>query len=140
MPEVTVVSSGWEEVLRIIDRMPVIARLALRDAAVTLRGQVAGTTPVDTGMLQLGWSQVQYTMSAMSFSFNNAVPYAHILEEGLYPNAVPGPRTTGVAGAMFSRQAPSGMLAPWIDDQAKVAQLVDWVISALDTYVGELRA
>ncbi len=92
--------------------LPGAVEVGIRDVATTLRSLVLGRSPVDTGVFKLSWGAVQEHEGG--FSFTNPLPYAHVLEEGLYLGT--GPRTTAQEGQVYSRQAPGGVAGPIVED------------------------
>lgn len=98
-----------------------------QDVAVTVRRLVQGRTPVKSGTMKRSWSPVQAETSGFSFSSN--VPYASVLEDGLYPSV--GPRTVSYEGGVYSKQAPGGMISPVINDDKVMQQVVNGVLKAM---------
>ena len=91
---------------------------AVQITALNTLGVTRVQTPVDTGALRASWrgprSRGKYT-----WSYGTTLPYAPVLEYGLYTRV--GPRTTHGGGAdlgegfiigagIFSKQAPIGMM------------------------------
>lgn len=97
------------------------------DVANTLRNIVVGKTPVASSALKRSWSPVQRTTGG--FSFSTDLPYAVVIEEGLYKSV--GPRTVEYEGGVYSRQAPGGMIGPVIRDDGMIAAIADKVIREL---------
>ena len=104
-------------------------------------------TPVDTGRLKNNWyasnrqvgvrtnkstdpsgknslarvdKALKRFKAGQRFSFFNNLPYARVVEFGLYPNPPKNPTGKTVNG--FSRQAPSGMLRKNVDGFARAMQ------------------
>jgi hypothetical protein len=111
---------GVEDIVRALESVPDFAERAIDDAAATLRNLVIGRTPVATGELKDSWSPVEKTSTG--FTFGTDKDYAVVLEEGGY-SAV-GPRTIAVAGGIFSRQAPGGIMAPLLQDEELMDKIV----------------
>jgi len=95
----------------------------LEDTARTIRKLVVGKTPVGisstAGTMKGSWSSLR--KASDGFSFDTRTPYAHVLEEGLYPGV--GSRTVQTGGGIFSRQAPSGMATPILADSSLEDQI-----------------
>ena len=95
----------------------------LRRAAINLWNGITKKTPVDTGRLRNAWhpsSPVQTYSFGSRLTINNPLPYAAVVEFGLYTGL--GPKTVANAGGIFSSQAPRGMaritveeVSNWLD-------------------------
>jgi len=118
---------GIDEAVRVLASVPKAVKAAIGDAATTLRNLALGRTPYLTGHLKRGWGAVRPTEKG--FSFSNPVEYATILEEGLYPSV--GPRTISVAGGIYSRQAPGGMLTPLLENEEILNRVLDVVVRSI---------
>jgi hypothetical protein len=118
---------GFEELGRALRSSPELFNLAVEDAAKSIRNLVIGRTPVDSGELKGSWSPVQRTSTG--FTFGTDKDYADILEEGRYTSV--GPRTVAVSGGIFSRQAPGGMIAPVLADEAIMSRVTRRVAEEL---------
>lgn len=112
-----------------------IIRFVAEETIKSMRFLIEGNTPLGdpktdphSGQLKESWGQVENR--GMSYSFTTRVPYASIVEEGLYPEEWihPGGRLIKTSEGVFSTQAKSGMLQPLIDDPALVDQVVDLVV------------
>lgn len=104
-------------------------------AAFDLFSRIVARSPVDTGRFRANWNlsyneidrsttsstekqagavytSVLARLKSMpaggTYYFTNSLPYAQVLEFGLYPN--PPKRSTGKTVGGFSRQAPHGMV------------------------------
>lgn len=118
---------GIEEAVKVLAAVPKAVKAAIGDAATTMRNLALGRTPYRTGHLKRGWGAVRPT--AKGFSFSNPVEYAGILEEGLYPSV--GPRTIALAGGIYSRQAPGGMLTPLLENEEILNRVLDVIVRSI---------
>jgi hypothetical protein len=95
-------------------------------------------TPVDTGAYQFGWrtSAPVVSREAISLTFQSSTrgesgyDYGRHLEEGLYPSV--GPRTVGLAGGIYSKQAPGGIIGPLVEEAAWPDAITMIVLEALN--------
>jgi len=113
---------------QILTRIPELALEAMGDSAKTLRNIARGRTPVGIGptqgQLKGAWSEVGMASEGV-LGFENPIDYGYVLEGGLYPGV--GPRTVAVAGGIYSRQAPGGILGPMLEDDATLGDAVETV-------------
>ena len=129
-------------VQRIVDslnQVPESARAGVLDALKTVRDLVRGNTPWKSGHLKESWSEVEFLEGGLSFSaeFGNPVDYAETVEHGDYPRV--GPRTVAMDGHIFSRQAPGGMIAPIMGDEAKINMIIDLVLAQIIRGIESVR-
>lgn len=91
--------------------------LYFRSICMELFGRIVDRTPVDTGNLRGSWScgtspapmDADFSVKAgQRFHIVNYMPYAPVVEFGLYPNPPKG--GTGKTANGFSTQAPQGMV------------------------------
>jgi len=129
----TLTVDGLDEVIAGVARMlqlDTATREVLRSSTEKLKTMVQGDTPVGIGptkgQLKSGWSGV--TEGYGGFTFQNPVPYAAVLERGLYPGV--GPRTVKTGKGIFSRQAPDGMTAAITE--AEAAKIVQYVAAEIE--------
>lgn len=125
---VSVRTEGIPELERALQELPQMWDVAIEDFAETLRSLVLGRTPVFTTALKKSWSEV--TREAGGFTFGTDLDYAEILEEGGYTRV--GPRTVSVAGGIYSRQAPGGIIGPIVDDAALINRLAEEVVKEIE--------
>jgi len=125
-----------ERLRELVAGIPAAAQSALQDVAETLRRLALGRTPYATGELYRSWSSV--TREEGGFSFSTDVPYAEVLERGLYPGV--GPRTVEVEGGIFSRQAPGGILTPIVEDDEVIRKVVDLIVEVIEREVSSVTA
>lgn len=126
------------KIFAMFDAFPEIQASVLEDIANTVRTVIQGVSPIGLdyrpkqvsktgavkkgtggwfrraarkeGTLKTSWSQVQEMGGG--YGFYAGVPYARIVEFGLYPGL--GPRTVTGPGGIYSSQAPQGMVAPLV--------------------------
>lgn len=131
---------------RLMAVFPDVQTLVLKVAEATInivRGLVIERTPVGDpktdwhyGQLKASWSTIQKTEGG--FSFSTGIPYAVILEKGLYKNV--GPRTVAAADGIFSSQAPGGIVTPIVTDPKLMAYIVNSIVSKLVARAGKTSA
>lgn len=89
---------------------------------------------IEVGKLKRSWSKPAKT-GPLLYSFKTSVPYARILEEGLYPkemvvttrkDGTPG-RLHFFQGGVYSKQAPGGIVGPILQDTTRRKQLADLI-------------
>lgn len=103
-----------------------VAGASIEDVLLTIRNLVQEETPVgETGDLKKGWSSISQVDGG--FSFENRVPYAYVVEEGRYRGE--GARTIRTEDGVFSRQAPEGMTAPVLQDDAVLNKSILFVLN-----------
>lgn len=120
---------------KLADKMKLDVESAVRWVAFDLFSRIVTRSPVDTGRFRANWNvsynQIDTTttdatekapgpvyaaimqkLKAMPvggvYYFTNSLPYANVLEYGLYPN--PPKRSTGKSEGGFSKQAPHGVV------------------------------
>jgi hypothetical protein len=106
---------------------------ALKDAANIIRTFVLSRSPVGDRPKQGPRFKDLWTSPASfqggSIAFGNPADYADVLEQGKYPGV--GPRTVAIAGKVYSRQAPGGVVWPVLKDQAKINDVMDLIVQQL---------
>lgn len=130
---------GLEQLRLALQNIRPAVQAALDDVAHTMRSLALGRTPVGirkghSGTLKRSWGRVE--RASGGYSFGNVAPYAHVLEEGLYPGL--GPRTTLTSGGgmargfgIYSKQAPGGILSPLLDDESVLQRVADLVANEI---------
>lgn len=118
---------GIEELQKMLGELPASVLDSVRDFAITFRNLVRGRTPYVSGHAKQSWSDVEYQSGG--FTFGSDAPHIKVLEEGLYKTL--GPRTVDVGGDIYSRQAPGGIIAPLIEDEETIADLLDLVVQEI---------
>lgn len=115
------------EILDYIRSVPERAQLAAKEVTSLMRKLVMGATPygVECGQRHAKESWGQIEEHSWGYSFENPVDYSVVLEEGLYANV--GPRTVAYQGAVYSRQAPRGIITPLLEDEQAVGRIMDMV-------------
>ena len=115
------------EILDSIRDVPGRARIATKNVASLMRRLAKGRTPQDTGHAWESWGQIEE--HSWGYSFENPVDYTVVLEEGLYSNV--GPRTVSYQGAVYSRQAPGGIITPLVEDNRVQDRILNMVVVQL---------
>lgn len=101
---------------------------SLEDVAVFMRSLAIGASPEgDTARFGTSWGQIEQIEGG--FSFTNPLPYAHVLEFGLYPGL--GPRTTSGPDGIYSRQAPEGVVRPQVEDPSVAERVAETMAEEL---------
>ena len=129
MLDMTINLSEFEDIRRAFNSVPDAVEEGIKEATALLRKLAEGNTPFDTGRLKGSWSSVQQDIGTLSYSFSTDVPYATVLEEGLYEFV--GPRTVLTSYGIFSRQAPSGILWPLIEEEDSLQLIIQTVVHAI---------
>ncbi len=111
--------------------LPNAIRTMLDDPGKTLRNQAIGASPYLTGALKRSWSPLQRNEGGLSF--HTDLPYAIVLEQGLYRGV--GPRTVMMSSGIFSRQAPEGILEPLLKDE-NIKRITDAVVKHFEKVIG----
>ncbi len=111
------------DVSKWIAKVPVATKEIARGVAEEVFKRVKDRTPVDTGALQAAWTLEE---SGDVITVTNALPYAAVVEYGLYPNPPKGGAGKTTGG--FSSQAPQGMVGVTL---AEVPQIIEEVVSKL---------
>lgn len=81
--------------------------------------------PVDKGTFRAGWqaSGVSHQGGEYTFTIENPVPYAEVLEGGVIPGNKPWPRPTKKVvefeGLLWSKKAPGGTIRKVLGNQPK---------------------
>ena len=129
--DVQVEQAIFDRVMEALGQVPEAALAGIRQAAETIKILALGRTPVGVSPtsphLKPAWSNVAFQDGG--YSFGNPTAYANTLEQGAYPGV--GPRTVAVGGGIYSRQAPGGILAPILEDQAVLEGVVNTVLNAI---------
>lgn len=81
--------------------------------AADLHSRIVAKTPVDSGELRRSWVM---TKIPKGYSISTGVPYAPVVEYGLYPN--PPKSGKGKTEGGYSKQAPQGMVRTSIKEVA----------------------
>jgi hypothetical protein len=128
-----------EQVVAIVEKVKDDVFQVAYEVIQEIQTKVIGRTPIgDTrtdphaGQLITSWGHIQE--SDVSFSFSTDVPYAIILEKGLYTGV--GPRTVPFEGGIFSSQAPGGMVTPIVTDPNLIKEVVRMLIERISKTVG----
>lgn len=87
------------------DRMIAKVKKDHHSVALELFTKIQEKSPVDTGELRRSWT---LNKIADGYVISTPVPYAPILEYGLYPNPSKGGKGKTING--FSKQAPQGFV------------------------------
>lgn len=117
---------------------------AKMDAAKTLKNLVLGGSPVGIRKKKEGESRLKWSWSEISkvddgsLTFGTPAPYATVLETGSYPGV--GPRTIEVGEGIFSRQAPGGMIAPILDTESVIDDIIEQIGETLKKGVEDATA
>lgn len=124
--------AGASSVVAALRAYPRILDAALDDVIKTLRNLARGGTPVGvgstSGATKRSWGPIEHEDGGLSFSLD--VPWAEVLERGLYPGV--GPRTVQTSEGIFSRQAPEGILSPMVEDEEVQRKIAGMVVSELE--------
>jgi hypothetical protein len=131
--ELNINVEGIESIQSLLSGVPGMFDLAVQDVAKTLRNLVIGRTPVLTGALKKSWSTVSRT--SVGFTFGTDLDYAQILEEGLYRGV--GPRTVASGSGVFSRQAPSGIIGPLLEDERMIDRVATEIVRELERQMNQ---
>lgn len=135
--ELNIEAQGVRGIDAILSDLGPAAQTGLRDLALTLRRLVKGGTPVGIGPtkgeLKASWTEVEKTSTG--FTFGTDKEYSEVVEEGKYTNV--GPRTMKFQGGIYSRQAPGGMIAPVISDEAVINKALKNITTSL---IREMRS
>lgn len=76
----------------------------VEDVTFEVFDKVRTKSPVDTGAFRIAWKIEE---AEDGYLIRNDLPYAHVIEYGLYPNPPKNPTGKTVNG--YSRQAPKGV-------------------------------
>lgn len=146
------VNVSEKELSRLFDNMKSIDEVlvgVVQELATKIREFAVQRTPIGenwvrgvgwkrSGRMKNSWSPVFKTGS--SWSFTNSVPYANVVEEGLYPGIGTRrqpPRTVASGGRIYSSQAIGGIVKPIIDGSAGAESSIK---HALEQALRELRS
>lgn len=120
-----------ERIVQALGQVPEAALSGIQQATQTFRLLAEGRTPVGvepgSPHLKREWSNVAFQDGG--YSFGNPVGYGEVIETGAYPGV--GPRTVAEGGRIYSRQAPGGILAPLLQDEAVLQGVVNTVLNAI---------
>lgn len=120
-------------VFEALAEIPEALEVGFRDVATFLRSAVLGRSPTgDTGVFKASWGAIEEIDGG--FSFTNPVPYAHVLEGGLYPGL--GPRTTSAEGGIYSRQAPGGVAEPIMESAEFIEKVAELIAQEIERRLG----
>lgn len=146
---------GGSEAVRRVRGFQDAVKSSLKTIAEEVRTAVIEGTPVGDypppkkpgskvrtpGHLKAGWGSLEEHEGG--YAFSNPVPYANILEEGLYPSIgdhLKTKRGTSAEGqpGIFSSQAVGGMIGKLISDDQKMDMLADDFIKLIESYLDKL--
>lgn len=91
-----------------------------------IRGSAQNMSPVDTGKFKKSWSMPRKNKDdakGFGYWFENTTDYGDCLEYGLYPKV--GKKTVSVAGGIYSRQAPGGIVNQILNDESYMKSAFD---------------
>lgn len=121
------------DVFEALAEIPGALEATLEDLAIFMRSLAIGASPEDKGTFGTSWGQVEEIEGG--FSFTNPLPYAHVLEFGLYPGL--GPRTVpGPEGGIYSGQAPEGVVRPKVEDPETLQRVARTMADELERRLG----
>lgn len=101
------------DIFQALEDIPGAVEASLEDVAKFVRSLAIGRSPEASGAFGTSWGQIEEAEGG--YSFTNPLPYAHVLEFGLYPGL--GPRTTpGPDAGIYSRQAREGVVRPILEE------------------------
>jgi len=132
--QLTLDKEDIEEFKYWVTEFPELINVYAKEVAKKLREFAVLRSPVDKGTLQTSWSEV-YKDVGGSYSFYAGVPYAYVLELGLYPGV--GPKTVAQEGQIYSTQAVGGILAPMIAEDVEGEYTLEVALSEIEPFLDQ---